>query len=146
MSSETQITLAGNLADDPQLRFTPQGQAVISFRVASTPRTFDRQANTWHDGDALFLTVTAWRQLAESAAESLQRGSRVIVQGNLRQRSYDTRDGDKRTVYEVQAEDIGASLKFASVTVRKTDRGNGSHRQPQTVPAGSGQLTGEPPF
>jgi single-strand DNA-binding protein len=121
-AGDTQITISGNLVDDPQLRFTASGQAVASFRVASTPRFRDNQTGEWKDGDSLFLTCNVWRQAAENVAESLQRGMRVIVQGRLRQRSYETREGEKRTVYEVEADDVGPSLRNASAKVTKTSR------------------------
>ena len=111
MAGETVITVVGNLVDDPELRFTPSGAAVAKFRVASTPRTFDRQTNEWKDGESLFLTCSVWRQAAENVAESLQRGMRVIVQGRLKQRSYEDREGVKRTVYELDVEEVGASLQ-----------------------------------
>src|SRR5690625_7188491 len=107
MAGETQITLVGNLVDDPELRFTPSGTAVANFRVASTPRYFDRQAGEWKDGEAMFLTCTVWRQYAENVAETLQRGMRVIVQGRLKQRSFETQQGEKRTVFEVDVDEIG---------------------------------------
>ena len=121
-AGDTQITIAGNLVDDPQLRFTASGQAVASFRVASTPRYRDNQTGEWKDGDSLFLTCNVWRQAAENVAESLQRGMRVIVQGRLRQRSYETREGQQRTVYEVEVDDVGPSLRNASAKVTKTSR------------------------
>jgi len=120
MAGETVITVVGNLVDDPELRFTPSGAAVAKFRVASTPRTFDRQTNEWKDGESLFLTCSVWRQAAENVAESLQRGMRVIVQGRLKQRSYEDREGVKRTVYELDVEEVGASLKNATAKVTKT--------------------------
>ncbi|MCX5585753.1 single-stranded DNA-binding protein [Streptomyces erythrochromogenes] len=120
MAGETVITVVGNLVDDPELRFTPSGAAVAKFRVASTPRTFDRQTNEWKDGESLFLTCSVWRQAAENVAESLQRGMRVIVQGRLRQRSYEDREGVKRTVYELDVEEVGPSLKNATAKVAKT--------------------------
>ncbi|MEU1532261.1 single-stranded DNA-binding protein [Streptomyces fagopyri] len=120
MAGETVITVVGNLVDDPELRFTPSGAAVAKFRVASTPRTFDRQTNEWKDGESLFLTCSVWRQAAENVAESLQRGMRVIVQGRLKQRSYEDREGVKRTVYELDVEEVGASLKSATAKVTKT--------------------------
>jgi single-strand DNA-binding protein len=140
--NETTITITGNLTDNPELRFTPTGTAVTRFRIASTPRYQD-QAGQWKDGDTLFLTCTAWRQLAENVAESLEKGARVIVTGRLAQRSYDTEDG-KRTVYEVQADDAGASLRTASAKVTKTTRtradGTGGE------PAAADGYCGEPPF
>ncbi|GHI47110.1 single-stranded DNA-binding protein [Streptomyces albidoflavus] len=120
MAGETVITVVGNLVDDPELRFTPSGAAVAKFRVASTPRTFDRQTNEWKDGESLFLTCSVWRQAAENVAESLQRGMRVIVQGRLKQRSYEDREGIKRTVYELDVDEVGASLRNATAKVTKT--------------------------
>ncbi|MFF1355786.1 single-stranded DNA-binding protein [Streptomyces sp. NPDC058297] len=120
MAGETVITVVGNLVDDPELRFTPSGAAVAKFRVASTPRIFDKQTNEWKDGEGLFLTCSVWRQAAENVAESLQRGMRVIVQGRLKQRSYEDREGVKRTVYELDVEEVGASLKTATAKVTKT--------------------------
>ncbi|MFE9135276.1 single-stranded DNA-binding protein [Streptomyces sp. NPDC007355] len=120
MAGETVITVVGNLVDDPELRFTPSGAAVAKFRIASTPRTFDRQTNEWKDGESLFLTCSVWRQAAENVAESLQRGMRVVVQGRLKQRSYDDREGVKRTVYELDVEEVGPSLKNATAKVTKT--------------------------
>ncbi|MFD3513185.1 single-stranded DNA-binding protein [Streptomyces sp. NPDC058657] len=120
MAGETVITVVGNLVDDPELRFTPSGAAVAKFRVASTPRIFDKQTNEWKDGDGLFLTCSVWRQAAENVAESLQRGMRVIVQGRLKQRSYEDREGIKRTVYELDVEEVGPSLKTATAKVSKT--------------------------
>ncbi|AKL66913.1 single-stranded DNA-binding protein [Streptomyces goshikiensis] len=120
MAGETVITVVGNLVDDPELRFTPSGAAVAKFRVASTPRIFDKQTNEWKDGEGLFLTCSVWRQAAENVAESLQRGMRVIVQGRLKQRSYEDREGVKRTVYELDVEEVGPSLKTATAKVAKT--------------------------
>ncbi|MFF3938669.1 single-stranded DNA-binding protein [Streptomyces phaeofaciens] len=125
MAGETVITVVGNLVDDPELRFTPSGAAVAKFRVASTPRTFDRQTNEWKDGESLFLTCSVWRQAAENVAESLQRGMRVIVQGRLKQRSYEDREGVKRTVYELDVEEVGPSLRSATAKVTKTSGGGG---------------------
>jgi single-strand DNA-binding protein len=122
MSGETAITVTGNLTADPELRFTDNGTAVANFTVASTPRTFDRQSGTWTDGDALFLRCTLWRQAAENAAESLSRGTRVLVEGRLRQRSFETKDGERRTVVELDVDEIGPSLKFATATVNKAVR------------------------
>src|SRR3984893_6209591 len=124
-AGDTQITLVGNLVDDPQLRYTPTGQAVANFRVASTPRYMDRQTNEWKDGDSLFLSCNVWRQAAENVAEALQRRMRVIVTGRLRQRNYETKEGEKRTVYEVEVDDVGPSLKNASAKVNKASRGGG---------------------
>lgn len=151
---DTQITLIGNIVNDPELKYTPQGIAVASFRVASTPRKFDRQANEFKDGDSLFLTCTVWRQAAENAAESLQRGMRVIVSGNLRQRSYETREGEKRTVYEVDVEDVGPSLKNASAKVNRSSRSTGAQSAPAagdpwatgSTAAPAGGFDDSPPF
>ncbi|MEU7020649.1 single-stranded DNA-binding protein [Streptomyces sp. NPDC046203] len=120
MAGETVITVIGNLVDDPELRFTPSGAAVAKFRVASTPRTFDRQTNEWKDGESLFLTCSVWRQAAENVAESLQKGMRVVVQGRLKQRSYEDREGVKRTVFELDVEEVGPSLKNATAKVTRT--------------------------
>jgi single-strand DNA-binding protein len=125
MAGETPITVVGNLTADPELRFTPSGAAVANFTVASTPRTFDRQTNEWKDGEALFLNCSVWRQAAENAAESLVRGMRVIVQGNLKARSYETREGEKRTVFEIDVDEVGPSLKYATAKVQKTTRSGG---------------------
>ncbi|HYY20002.1 MAG TPA: single-stranded DNA-binding protein [Streptosporangiaceae bacterium] len=124
-AGDTQITIAGNLVDDPELRFTPAGQPVARFRVASTPRFRDNSTGEWKDGDSLFLTCNVWRQAAENVAESLQRGMRVIVSGRLRQRSYETKEGEKRTVYEVEVDDVGPSLRNASAKVAKVSRSGG---------------------
>ena len=160
-AGDTQITLVGNLVDDPELRFTPSGQAVAKFRVASTPRYRDNQTGEWKDGESLFLTCNVWRQAAENVAESLQRGTRVIVQGRLRQRSYETKEGEKRTVYEVEADDVGPSLRMATAKVNKTSRSGGGFGGNGPAPAddpwasGSGGSAGfggqpattdEPPF
>jgi single-strand DNA-binding protein len=126
MAGDTQITVVGNLVDDPELRFTPSGAAVANFRIASTPRTFDKQSNEWKDGDALFLSCSVWRQAAENVAESLQKGMRVVVQGNLRSRQYETREGEKRTVFEIQVDEVGPSLKYATAKVTRTQRSGGS--------------------
>ena len=121
-AGDTQITIAGNLVDDPELRFTPAGQPVARFRVASTPRFRDNTTGEWKDGDSLFLTCNVWRQAAENVAESLTRGMRVIVSGRLRQRSYETKEGEKRTVYEVEVDDVGPSLRNASAKVNRVAR------------------------
>ncbi|MFG2718675.1 single-stranded DNA-binding protein [Streptomyces sp. NPDC048416] len=153
MAGETVITVVGNLVDDPELRFTPSGAAVAKFRVASTPRTFDRQTNEWKDGESLFLTCSVWRQAAENVAESLQRGMRVVVQGRLRQRSYEDREGVKRTVFELDVEEVGPSLKNATAKVTKTtgrggQGGYGGGGQQQGggswggAPSGGGQQAG----
>ena len=125
MAGETTITVIGNLVDDPELRFTPSGAPVANFRIASTPRTFDRQSNEWKDGDTLFLSCAVWRQAAENVAESLQRGMRVIVQGRLKSRQFETREGEKRTVFEIDVEEVGPSLRSASAKVTKTTRSGG---------------------
>ncbi|HEU4911988.1 MAG TPA: single-stranded DNA-binding protein [Actinomycetes bacterium] len=124
-AGDTVITLVGNLVDDPELRFTPSGAAVAKFRIASTPRFLDKQTNEWKDGESLFLSCNVWRQAAENVAESLQRGMRVIVQGRLKQRSYETKEGEKRTVYEVEVDEVGPSLRNATAKVVKTQRGGG---------------------
>lgn len=125
MAGETTITVIGNLTGDPELRFTPSGAAVANFTVASTPRTFDRQSNEWKDGDTLFLRCSIWREAAESVAESLTKGTRVIVQGRLVQRSYETREGEKRTVYELQVDEVGPSLRYATAKVTRAQRSGG---------------------
>lgn len=122
---DTTITVVGNLTADPDLRFTPSGAAVANFTVASTPRIYDRQSGEWKDGDALFLRCNIWREAAENVAESLTRGSRVIVTGRLRQRSFETREGEKRTVYEVEVDEIGPSLRYATAKINKVSRGGG---------------------
>ena len=141
MAGETVITVIGNLTNDPELRFTPSGAAVVSFTVASTPRTLDRATNEWKDGDALFLRCSAWRQMAENVTESLAKGSRVIVQGRLKQRSYETREGEKRTVVELDVDEVGPSLRYATAKVNKTSRGGGftgGNGFGQGAPAGVG--------
>lgn len=122
MAGETIITVVGNLVDDPELRFTPSGAAVANFRIASTPRTFDRQTNEWKDGDALFLSCSVWRQAAENVAESLVKGMRVVIQGRLKSRQYETREGEKRTVFEIEVDEVGPSLKYATAKVTRTQR------------------------
>ncbi len=169
MAGETVITVVGNLTNDPELRFTPSGAAVASFTVASTPRTLDKATNEWKDGEALFLRCSVWRQAAENVAESLQRGARVIVQGRLKQRSFETKEGEKRTVIELDVEEVGPSLKYATAKVNKTSRGGagggsfgggtegGSNNggsgsdfgggDPWSAPAAAGAgLSDEPPF
>ena len=136
---DTPITVVGNIVADPELRFTPSGAAVANFRVASTPRTFNKNTNQWEDGEGLFLTCNVWREQAENVAESLQKGMRVIVNGRLRQRSYETREGEKRTVFEVEADEVGPSLKKATAKVTKSDRKNGNSVGGQTPSAGFGQ-------
>ena len=125
MAGDTTITVIGNLTDDPELRFTPSGAAVAKFRVASTPRFMDKASGEWKDGEPLFLSCTVWRQAAEHVAESLQRGARVIVSGRLRQRSYETREGEKRTVIELEVDEIGPSLRYATAKVQKMARSGG---------------------
>ena len=125
MAGDTVITVIGNLTADPELRFTPSGAAVANFTVASTPRVFDRNANEWKDGEALFLRCNIWREAAENVAESLTRGARVIVSGRLKQRSFETREGEKRTVVELEVDEIGPSLRYATAKVNKTSRGGG---------------------
>src|SRR3954468_2994035 len=161
-AGDTNITLVGNLTDDPELRFTPSGAAVANFTVASTPRFLDKQSNEWKDGDALFLRCSVWRQAAENVAESLQRGARVIVTGRLKQRSYETKEGEKRTVYEVEVDEIGPSLRYATAKVNKVQRsgggggggfgggsggsapGGGAADDPWATPAPSGGFSDEP--
>lgn len=124
MAGETTITVIGNLTNDPELRFTPSGSAVANFTIASTPRTFDRQANEWKDGETLFLRAAVWREAAENVAESLTKGMRVIVEGRLKSRSYETKEGEKRTVIELEVDEIGPSLKYANAKVNRTQRSN----------------------
>jgi single-strand DNA-binding protein len=148
VAGDTTITVIGNLTADPELRFTPSGAAVANFTVASTPRMFDRQTNEWKDGEALFLRCAIWREAAENVAESLTRGSRVIVQGRLKQRSFETREGEKRTVVEVEVDEIGPSLRYATAKVNKASRsggggggiggGGGGSRQPAQTGGGTG--------
>src|SRR2546423_10679179 len=141
MAGETTITVIGNLPDDPELRFTPSGAAVAKFRIASTPRTLVRKSGKWKDGEPLFLACSVWRQAAENVAESLQRGSRVIVSGRLRQRSYETKEGEKRTVYELEVDEIGPSLRYATAKVQKMSRssgGGGGVGPPRRGPGGGG--------
>jgi single-strand DNA-binding protein len=154
MAGETVITVVGNLVDDPELRFTPSGAAVANFRIASTPRIMDRQTNEWKDGDALFLSCSVWRQAAENVAESLQKGMRVVVQGRLKQRQYETREGEKRTVVELDVEEVGPSLKYATAKVSRTTRqgGGGGYSggggapadDPWATAAPAGQAQGQP--
>lgn len=125
MAGETIITLVGNLTGDPELRFTPSGAAVANFTVASTPRNFDRQTNEWRDGEAMFINCSVWRQAAENVAESLQKGMRVVVQGRLKSRSYETREGERRTVFEIDVDEVGPSLRYATAQVTKTSGGGG---------------------
>ena len=166
MAGETIITVVGNLTADPELRFTPSGAAVASFTIASTPRTFDRNSNEWKDGEALFLRCSIWRQAAENVAESLTRGMRVVAQGRLKQRSYETREGEKRTVVEMEVDEVGPSLRYATAKVNKVSRQGGgstgggygssgaddpwSSAPSAGAPAGSGSgnagFDDEPPF
>jgi single-strand DNA-binding protein len=157
------ITVVGNLTDDPELRFTPSGAAVANFTVASTPRILDKATNEWKDGDALFLRCSIWRQAAENVAESLQRGARVLVTGRLRQRSYETKEGEKRTVVELEVDEVGPSLRWATAKVTKASRGGGGGGggysgggsgggassggdDPWATPAAGAEPTDEPPF
>jgi single-strand DNA-binding protein len=156
VAGDTTITVVGNLTADPELRFTPAGAAVANFTVASTPRMFDRQTNEWKDGEALFLRCSIWREAAENVAESLTRGSRVIVQGRLKQRSFETREGEKRTVVEVEVDEIGPSLRYATAKVNKASRsggggggfggGGGSRQQPAPAGGGTAAGTGDDPW
>ncbi|WP_306186936.1 single-stranded DNA-binding protein [Streptomyces sp. MK5] len=143
MAGETVITVVGNLVDDPELRFTPAGVAVAKFRIASTPRTFSKTTNAWEDGEALFLTCSVWRQAAEHVAESLARGLRVIVQGRLKQRSYEDREGVKRTVYELDVEEVGPSLTFATAKVAKATGGGQRQGQGDDPWAGARPANGQ---
>src|SRR5437016_6057879 len=169
-AGDTQITIVGNLVGDPELRYTPTGQAVATFRVASTPRFRDNTTGEWKDGDSLFLSCTVWRQAAENVAESLQRGSRVILSGRLRQRSYETKEGEKRTVMELEVDEIGPSLRYATAKVQRMSRSSGgggggfgasgggsggggyanddpwAASAPAPAPAGGGNFDDEPPF
>jgi len=151
VAGDTVITVIGNLTADPELRFTPSGAAVANFTVASTPRQFDRQTNEWKDGEALFLRCNIWREAAENVAESLTRGSRVIVSGRLKQRSFETREGEKRTVVELEVDEIGPSLKYATAKVNKASRsggggggfgGGGGSRQPAQTGGGAAPAAG----
>ncbi len=125
MAGETTITVIGNLTADPELRFTPSGAAVANFTVASTPRTFDREANEWKDGETLFLNCSIWRQAAENVAETLTKGTRVIVNGRLKSRSYEDREGNRRTVFEIDVDEVGPSLRYATAKVTRTSSGGG---------------------
>jgi single-strand DNA-binding protein len=165
MAGETVITVVGNLTNDPELRFTPSGAAVASFTVASTPRMLDKATNEWKDGEALFLRCSVWRQAAENVAESLTRGARVIVSGRLKQRSFETKEGEKRTVIELDVDEVGPSLRYATAKVNKTSRGGGGEfgggggggapaggdggapaDDPWSTPAPAGGFSDEPPF
>ena len=144
MAGETVITVVGNLTDDPELRFTPSGAAVANFTVASTPRSFNKQTNEWEDGEALFLRCSIWRQAAENVAESLQRGMRVVVQGRLRARTWETREGEKRTSFEIDVEEIGPSLKFATAKVNRVSRSGGGGGFSGGQPSQSGAPADDP--
>jgi single-strand DNA-binding protein len=164
MANETTLNITGNLTSDPELRFTPSGSAVANFTIASTPRTFDKQSNEWKDGETLFLRCSAWREAAENVAESLTKGMRVLIEGRLKSRSYETKEGEKRTVIELEVDEIGPSLKYANAKVNRTQRsGNGGGQgfsntptstdnwgaqggQQQTANAGGWGNTGEAPF
>lgn len=135
MAEETTTTVIGNLTNDPELRFTPSGSAVANFTIASTPRTFDRQANEWKDGETLFLRASVWREAAENVAESLTKGMRVIVSGRLKSRSYETKEGEKRTVIELEVDEIGPSLRYANAKVNRTQRNGGGFGGGQSAPA-----------
>jgi single-strand DNA-binding protein len=139
MAGETVITVVGNLVEDPELRFTPSGAAVAAFRIASTPSRFNKDTSKWEDGDSLFLRCSVWRQAAENVAESLQRGMRVIVQGRLKQREWETKEGEKRTSYEIDVDEVGPSLRFATAKVVKTQRGSGGG-----FSGGGGQAADDP--
>ena len=148
-AGDTNITIVGNVVNEPELRYTPSGQAVATFRVASTPRHLDKAANEWKDGESLFLSCNVWRQAAENVAESLSKGMRVIVVGRLKQRTYETKDGEKRTVYEIEVDEVGPSLRNASAKVSRTTRSSGSAAPAEDPwaagPADSG-FSDEPPF
>jgi len=148
MANETPITIVGNLTADPELRFTASGAAVANFTVASTPRTFDRNTNEWVDGEALFLRCNIWKQAAENVAESLTRGSRVVVTGRLKQRSFDTKEGEKRTVIELEVDEIGPSLRYATAKVNRVERGATKAAAPTDDPWGGGAAVSDdsPPF
>ena len=156
MAGETALTVVGNLTNDPELRFTPSGAAVANFTIASTPRTFDRQSNEWKDGETLFLRCSVWREAAENVAETLTKGTRVVCQGRLSSRSYETKEGEKRTVTELEVEEIGPSLRYASAKVARTQRsgggssdgsfGGGGSSNAWGAPAGGQQNPNDPPF
>ena len=144
MSGETTITVIGNLTNDPELRFTPSGSAVANFTLASTPRTFDRQANEWKDGETLFLRASIWREAAENVAETLTKGMRVIAEGRLKSRSYETKEGEKRTVIELEVDEIGPSLRYANAKVNRTQR-SGNQGGGQQGNSQGGNWGGQPP-
>lgn len=139
MANETIITLVGNLTNDPEVRFTPSGSAVANFTIASTPRTFDKQSNDYKDGETLFLRCSAWREAAENVAESLTKGTRVVAQGRLKSRSYETKEGEKRTVMELEVDEIGPSLRYASAKVTRTQRGDNNKSQQSSSQGWGGQ-------
>ncbi len=146
-AGDTTITVVGNLTADPELRFTPSGAAVANFTVASTPRIYDRQSGEWKDGEALFLRCNIWREAAENVAESLTRGSRVIVTGRLKQRSFETREGEKRTVVEVEVDEVGPSLRYATAKVNKASRGGGGGGgNSRPAPSGGGNAPADDPW
>lgn len=144
-SGDTQITITGNLVDDPEVRYTPTGQPVAKFRIASTPRYLDKASNEWKDADALFLTCNVWRQMAENAAESLRKGMRCVVTGRLRQRGYETKQGEKRTVYEIEVDDLGPSLRNATAKVQRAERSQPRAAQADADPWAEGS-SDAPPF
>ncbi len=146
MAGETTITVVGNLTNDPELRFTPGGSAVANFTVASTPRVFDRESGSWRDGDALFLRCSLWREYAEHVAESLVRGTRVVAHGRLRQRSYDTKEGERRTVVELEVDEIGPALRYATAKVIKASRPTGGEGSSSWTAEPVGAGAGKPPF
>ena len=155
MANDTIITIIGNLTAEPELRFTPSGAAVANFTIASTPRAFDKQANEWKDGEAIFMRCSVWREAAENVAETLQKGMRVIAQGRLKSRSFDTKEGDRRTVMELEVDEIGPSLRFASATVQRQPSGGGNggrqqggqqRQQPQGDPWGQQGQSGQDPY
>ena len=158
MAGETNITVVGNLVDDPELRFTPSGAAVANFRVASTPRVLDKASNEWKDGEPFYVSCSVWRQYAENVAESLTKGMRVIVQGRLKQRSYETREGEKRTVVELEVDEVGPVLRYATAKVNRVQRGGGEYgggggggfgggqSAPADDPWASSPANDEPPF
>ena len=153
-AGDINVTIVGNLTNDPELRFTPSGAAVASFTVAASSRYLDRQTNEWKDSDPVFMRCSVWRQYAENVAESLQKGMRVIVQGRLKQRSYETREGEKRTVVEMEVDDVGPALRYATAKITRTQRGDsgggygapGGGGAPSEDPWASGSVSDEPPF
>lgn len=150
MAGETAVTIVGNLTDDPELRFTPGGDAVCNFTIASTPRTYSRETQQWEDGETLFMRCSVWKQKAENVAESLQRGYRVIAQGRIKQRSYETREGEKRTVIEMEVDEIGPSLTFVTATIQRSEKRQAAAQPRQAAPAADPWATSgpveDPPF